>query len=398
MKWMPLVGLATVALFQAAHGQSPPEIEAFRELYNANHKKLVSKYIYNKEIKATITFYNEFDDSGNKTGSKNDRHKINIISDGSHFRLHFDESTENDFVGSYSFNVKESSFDVVPGVLKKWSIKNLKYKYDNYPDYGFGGFVNIIKCPLCGQSFNFEFRAWLNSPSTGGPAAIHPELFDASEDTFHGVQAVRIDGRLKALQSDKTFVDYNCSFFFDPADFYSTIGFRTDFYKALDSKLPRKTIVTIDYYSEKGIKKYPKKYMVHDEFPSGLKVPRMEIDFTDFHDYTPFEDDFKLEKKFGLKTPTKNLGEEKSFMYNYLYWLVISAVAVLLAYWFLTRGQGKNQTFVIPARMRFRREPPFCEESSQREGETGVTFFCEARSADAFFHKPGPMTLPGVPR
>ncbi len=339
MKKKLLLFLIWALALTSSPGQSPSNMDEFRDLYNAGHKKIIAKYVTNKEIVADITIYNEFGDSGEKTGTANTRHKIRVVSDGLQSRVFFEKSTDAEFDGIYMYKTKDSVFNVRPNGIGKWSIKKLVFNDESFSGYEWCGYANVAKSPSCGQSFNHDLFVWLNSPSSTNKAAIHPELLESVDDMYNETDVVKISGKLKALQLDKTFVDYNCYFYVDPADFYSTVGFSTDFYKAMGSTVPRKSFMNIEYFKERGVKKYPKKYVEYDEFAGGTKVPRMQIDFVEVKDYVPSSDDFELEKRFGLPTPTRLSEKPSSFIYGWAFWLVISGVFLVVLYLFLNRNK-----------------------------------------------------------
>ncbi len=161
---------------------------------------------------------------------------------------------------------------------------------------------------------------------------------------------MKITAKLKALQKDKAFTPYNCYFLFDPNDFYSTIGFTTDFYTAMESTLPRKTVMSVDYYKEKGLKKHPKKYIVYDEFKNGTKAMRFEVEFINFNDYVASPENFELEKMFGLPTPKQSPDKPVPFVGTFSFWFIVAGTIITTIYMFISRkktAQSKDNPIPI---------------------------------------------------
>jgi len=327
-----LLTLSPSAIF----GQQDIGLEEFKGLYKSNHPKILEKYSINKEVVANINVFNEFSDNGGRTSAKNAIHRVRIISDGAQARLFFEKSTDSDVEGTYRFKTQDAVFGVARDRLNRWSIKDLKWKSQNPSDFESCGFLNIVRIPSCAQSFNFEMFTWLNSASARSQSAICPEILDVSKEVYRGLDVVKVSGRLKAPQLDKTLVDYRCDFYLDPKDGYSTVGFSTEFHKAMGATVARKAIMEIDYVTEKGVKKYPKKYTEFAEFRDGLKVRRLEIDFVEVKDYVPMPEDFTLEKMFGLTTPDPSQADQGLSMGSLVYWMVgAGALAFVIVLVFL---------------------------------------------------------------
>ncbi len=337
MKTKMIVVIFSGFVASAVFGQESDDVAEFREFYRLNYPKLLEKYSANKEIVANITAFNEFDDDGGKTGAKNTIHRVRIVSDGVQSRLFFEKSTDGEFDGTYRYKLKNSVFVVGRNRLSGWTIKDLKWKSRNPLDYESSGYLEAIRIPSCAQSFRFELIHWLNSAPRPNQAAIHPEILGVSEEEYRGMNVVKVHGRLKALQLDKSLIDYRCDFYLDPKDFYSTVGFSTEFHKAMGSTVPRKTVMEIDYFKEKGVNKYPKKYTEFAEFRDGLRVRRIEIDFVELRDYVPAPEDFTLEKMFGLTTPDPSQEDQGSSMGGLVFWVIVAGVLVLVIVFLLLR-------------------------------------------------------------
>ncbi len=315
----------------AIFGRQDIGLEEFKELYKLNYLKILERYSTNKEVVANITVFNEFSDNGGRTSAKNAIHRVWIISDGAQARLFFEKSTDSDVEGTYRFKTQDAVFGVARDRLNRWSIKDLKWKSQNLSDYEWCGYLNIVRIPSCAQSFNFEMFTWLNSAPGHSHSTVCPEIFDVSKEVYRGMEVAKVSGRLKAQQLDKTFVDYRCDFYLDPKDGYSTVGFSTEFHKAMGSTVARKAIMEIDYVTENGVKKYPKKYTEFAEFRDGLRVRRLEIDFVEVKDYMPTAEDFTLEKMFGLTTPDPSQVDQGLSMGSLVFWVLGAGVLVLVS-------------------------------------------------------------------
>ncbi len=129
---------------------------------------------------------------------------------------------------------------------------------------------------------------------TGQGMAI--QFFSLKEETFRGKKAAAI--------GSKHPIDRLCKTYFDPTNDYAVLGYdmaRQQF----DGTLFDLIVGEIVYEPSDLGYPVPKKYTVHYLEPDGKRIPRLEIDFLEWKRYEPTDEDFDLEKQFGMKPPPR---------------------------------------------------------------------------------------------
>ncbi|MEO2091072.1 MAG: hypothetical protein ABGY75_16510, partial [Gemmataceae bacterium] len=122
-------------------------------------------------------------------------------------------------------------------------------------------------------------------------------------EEFHELVDGTYDGRPAAVLTSQIPLGPVTKSYFDPSNNYALLGFETD--KTIDLKSKKfvsiKLVGRVTYEPSDLGYPVPKRFVTSFVTPDGKETPRVEIIYSDWKRYTPSDDDFDLEKQFGVK-------------------------------------------------------------------------------------------------
>lgn len=92
--------------------------------------------------------------------------------------------------------------------------------------------------------------------------------------------------------------------YFDPANAHAYLGSEADEPATKARPWAHRTISVLEYQPRPGGPPVPKRFTRHVQPETGEKLLEYEVEFARFEDYTPNPEDFQLEARYGLTTPT----------------------------------------------------------------------------------------------
>jgi hypothetical protein len=331
-------GVLLVAVVMAAEGRglrADPEAD-FRAAYARHEDALTRQYVHNCRIKVEGTGY----DYAEPTGRPGARGVDTIVSRSDAFRWNAVvtpvDGAEPKTLGAMFYG--DEVYDLLRAgerytVRGHWPAAT----HGNKVEEVVKGCYLFLPLSFAGQGRLVKhFETWDRQRERGHPYQVR----STGPTTRGGRPVVGITGR---NEFGITTTSYH-----DPANHYAFVAFDTD--GSLDIKTRQKrnvrTAGELTYMDGPEGFPIPSEYRQWWVLPDGRRVPIEETRFTEYERYTPTDDDFDLEKQFGVKPLPKGQKFDASYPVGgrrgWWLWALAGGLAVVTAglVWYARRRRA----------------------------------------------------------
>jgi len=253
------------------------------------------------------------------------RATLGKISDGKHYDMIID---------------KRMFFDVTK-IDGRYKLDSFKIFPDDREHLKYSGRIIAYRMTSFDGHRSAEYYVMSPKPSANGGTDVVIDGFTPSDSQRPDTMNLRLHGKNVYIKSvnprvvqDTTF---SASYFFDKKNHLVYLGGEYSSQGNLEIPKPHKRYDVMEYHTVPGEPQpMPKRFTRHVQIDGGPKLLQVEETYLSYEKYVPSDDDFKLEKKYGLTTPTKPedkslVGETSSGPGRRPWYLLTIAAGVLLA-------------------------------------------------------------------
>ncbi len=283
---------AVIALFALSEPAPASEESDFLAEYAKHEPQLYEQYVKNRRIKVEVTGYGKFEPTGVREGQAEDT----IVSRGDAFRANSkmsrldkpepykagamwfeDEAYRVSQISGTSYKLDEH----YPEATRRHQIEDTASRFKLFLPLSFAGGYRV--------TYYFAMMDSLRN----GKQPRHSEVKAFESVVLHGRPAIRV----AVVDSHGA----TTTSYFDPQNHYAFLEYERDKLFTLKGYKDGKMAGVMTYVDGPEGFPIPKEYKEWFILPGGKRVPREEVVFTEYERYTPTDDDFDLEKQFGIK-------------------------------------------------------------------------------------------------
>jgi len=328
LQMLPIFGIILAALLLNAPSSLANDIEVeFLKKYESHEKQLIKKYVHNRKIR---TLFKNFTDES-YSGKLRAEIEATTISTDEAIRT-ITSITEHDVTPHKQS--QEGYLWLEDEIYILTRHKDLSYKLEShFPVTTHSNKIEqhlkytraLLPLSVDGEMrLSGYFGLMSRQRARNYPFVVKSVDYHSTYENGPAVQIVYESGPSKVLET----------VYLDPGNSYALLHYVSDRQppgaKAkVKSREHARTYGTMTYGDKVDGVRLPTKYVTWYEMPNGKKVPRAELTYLEYERYKPTDDDFDLEKHFGIKPFPKAPKPKKGGFWS-SYWLygVVAALVV----------------------------------------------------------------------